>query len=582
MTKNTLGLFVSLVLFIFGHLIGQTTHAQSLNFHFGNRHPVAIDAINSPANIKLGFHTIPTPMPSAGAQYLVPEVCTDAAGFPNTIDVASPLCAFKRKLRIGEPLLTYRTDRAWDQKYMHTLNIPLLKGASLRVLNSREFGNNSSIDQASVPEGIFKRRFFDFDFYTGGDGYDVIEADGPFVSMIGTADPVTSNTNRNLATRKYSVPEFFWVNSQNVPADSWIAFRSDLLLNASEYFVALLGGTTSLTTRPPLSKSGTIYTNYPLLGYSNGKLLNTIQSWHYSDEILWTSATSTKPLDHLETFRFNKEYGLSRWERFETPQGCLKTIAFHNQALPVSQQLDPNVECSEATMMARSQMSKDCDNGSGVIINPFYQKFMRYSCRDWTYNEVYDLPQHPFWVPISEQFITTRNLILQSDFAEGQFEKWQSLPGGGANNNTVLSTVEMQRQNFNSFAGRLSCSACLGNSIYQDIDPRVNVANQATRSLQIQAGVRIQGQPGTHVSLVLFLFDSAGRQVMKSATQILSPRVHATLTSQEADVLSFNLPWNFATTPLSRIRFQIYFTTPNNAPGSLIVDDAFLALLPQN
>jgi hypothetical protein len=568
-------------------LFGNQVFAQ-INLNFGNRHPIFLDAINSPADLKLGFHTIAAPMPSIGANYIIPEVCTDATGFPNAIDVASSLCMFKRKLRVGEPLLTFRTDRAWNQKYMHTLNIPVLKGAELRVLNSREFGNNSSIENVTDPNGVFKRRYFDFDFYTGGDGYDVIEANGVYVSLTGTADPVTTNINRNLATRRYTVPEFYWISknqsqpSFNKPEDGWVAFKSDIPLNGTSYLETRLVGSTSLTSIPnTFSSSGTIWTNYPVLDYSSGKSLNTIQSWHYSDAIVWTSGTSTKPLDHMELFRFNKEYGLSRWERFETPQGCLKTVAFHNANLPASQQVDANTYCSEANIISISQLSRDCDNGANVIIYPFFQKFMRTSCRDWTYNESYDLPQHPYFVPISEQFVSTRNLVLQSDFAEGQLEKWNSMSGAGAGNLTSLRAVEVLRQGFNNFAGAMSCPACLGNSIYQDIDPRANVANQPSKSLQIQTGVRVQGTVGSQVSLVLFLYDLSGNHIMKTSTQILSPRIHTTLQSNSPDVLAFNFPWDFSARPLSRIRYAVYLTTPNFSSGSLVVDDAFLTILPQ-
>jgi hypothetical protein len=533
---------------------------QAVNMNFPVQHSVTVRAEGA-SSIRRGFHTLPVPRPSAGVDFIVPEVCTDENGLQTPIDPLSPDCRGRRKLRIGEPLLTYRTDFAWNQAYMNTLNIPHLKGRSLRVINSRDWGLNSS----SAKE---HRRFFDFDLYTGGDGYDVIEADGQYVSLIGTADPVTNRMGENA--QAFVVPEFFWLNQNCQPEDGWVAFRSDLALNQTEHIVASLkGGSVSECPKLGTSKSSTIYHRYPLQTLSSGKSTESLASWHYAGEIRWLSPTSTAPLWHYEYFLFTQAYGLTRWERWETLPGCRTMVEFHNKWLPPgATPLNPDVECNPDRIQDLSNKSKNC-NGP-LKANMFYQDFYRYDCRDWSYVRSFDRAQHPYFVPISHSFITSRNLLTQTDFAEGRMESWKKYDGILTGQTTTTLPVIGNQKGSESYHLEVACTNCLGNSIYQDVDPRSVVAEYGTGSLQLQAGARLGGNVSGKLTIVLFLFDSRGNVVA-------SPRANVNLRSTQDDVIAFNIPWDFSAVPISRIRYQIYI----DSPGVYRVDDTFLAILPQ-
>lgn len=533
------------LIFAFQNLVVYDPNINPINMKFPQTHFVMVDPANS-SNTQLGFYTLPTPINTLGAEYIVPYVCVDANNMPMKVDIFSVECTKKRKLRIGEPTVTYRTDLAWGKRYQLVENIPHFKKNILRVVNLKEFGSNAS--SPAEP-----RAFFDFDSDKGGDGYDIAEANGAYTSLIGTRDPITiSNT-------------FFFYDKDCKEEDGWISFPNNILPDVSSYvFANLISGTSLSECQERKAKqwvdgSLTLFEHYkktPLV-FTSGKKTDSISSTHFS------GADTSKDLDAFEQFQFTKEYGITRWQRFNTKLGCRNSAVHFNQ--------DPDKVCTDAALkeiIDADTLSKGCN---GVNETSFFnQYFYRWSCRDWTNSAYHDIPRQPY-MGLDLAFITSRNLIKRGDMAEGKIDQWSVYPGP---NNTptivrpIKRTLNGESQNW---ALEASCTNCPGSSIYQDIDPRSIVADYGRGDLQIQLGASVKGLNNGHVTIAVFLYDTNLRFVE-------TRRIHSDMAKTTSeDVLAFNFAWDFKNKPLGLIRYQIYF----GKPGKYIVDDAFLALIPQ-
>lgn len=220
--------------------------------------------------------------------YLVQQVCDDGAGGHTSADPVT--CPDKaRKLRIGEALPYHK----WDVD--RTIGQPLQIGDSYPIKDL--FGRTRVIHTMYFDHpGAFVEPYFDTarsDDWRAG--YDVMIADGTYVSIGGTYDP-----GRGWQP--------FWSGSSCSYADSWIHAPKTLAVPFTQ------GQTTSkLTNRspqcPPVGRLSTAFTTwnyYPNLPYESGKTLDTIKSWHFGGKNVNAGS--------IEVFYFTKEYGRTRWE----------------------------------------------------------------------------------------------------------------------------------------------------------------------------------------------------------------------------------------------------------------------------
>jgi hypothetical protein len=217
--------------------------------------------------------------------YLIQQVCDDGAGGHTSADpITCPGMA--RKLRVGESLPYHKWDTAGGLgQISDAYPIADLYGR-LRVVQTFFFNDTNA----------FQIPVFDLgDPATGRTGYDLMQADGNFVSGAGTYDPGAGW-------------QPMWSNSSCSLADSWVVgSKTQTVPFSFTDTIATLN--ISSPQCPPNPWFGTSYTGwnyYPNLAYESGKLLNTIKTWHFSGPTINESA--------IEEFYFTKEYGKTRWE----------------------------------------------------------------------------------------------------------------------------------------------------------------------------------------------------------------------------------------------------------------------------
>ena len=478
-------------------------------------------------DIRLGYYSLEITDTGLGPSFNVQEVCIDQAGLATLDDPIA--CARKRKLRIGEPLPYVRHDRAHNQFYLINNNVPHLKRLSLQVVSGREFGVNSA-DSANY------RAFFDFD---ATDGYDIIEPNGNFSSIVGTRDPVTTDAR------------FFWWSQDCRKEDGWLLFGNSLQPNNNGTEIAKLRGGTTCNPSSGYSSARTIwnwYQNEPRV-YTNGKKAESIVSWHFG------GVDGQGDMKHIEVFYMNRAYGMSRWERWETAAGCVKTAEAAGQ--------NPSTFCDIPKRLEANRISASC-NGADTETH-FGETFYRFDCRDWTYTMPLEVPLHPYHTPLSLDFVSSRNLLRTHDFASSKIDGWNRL---GTPNTTNWAHVADPKTKNVSLA--MSCAGpCQLNSIYQDVDPNPIVADYARGNLRVQAGATLKGPVGKTGMLSIHLINPQGNLIETKSVKVL-------FTNRKSQPAAFNFPWNFSASPVGFIRYEFYL----EGEGQYVIDDTFLALLP--
>jgi hypothetical protein len=219
--------------------------------------------------------------------YMTQEVCDNGSGGHTTADpVTCP--AMARKLNIGESLPYHKWDTSTGQ-ISDSYPIAELSGR-LRVVQTEFFDSQS----AFIPPN-----FDASDPATGVSGYDLVLADGSYVSAGGTYDPGAGW-------------QPIWENSSCSLSDSWVYAPKTATVPFS------YGDTTTSLNNtspqcPPNANFGSSYTGwnyYSSLAYESGKHLNTIKTWHFGGSSI--NAPS------IEEFFFTKEYGRTRWEAWSS------------------------------------------------------------------------------------------------------------------------------------------------------------------------------------------------------------------------------------------------------------------------
>lgn len=134
--------------------------------------------------------------------------------------------------------------------------------------------------------------------HAGDTAYDIIGTDGNYASILGSYDQGAGW-------------QPFWRNAQCSQSDSWIIAPKNQAIPFGQG-----QATTNLTAAFPqcpnvdgLSTSLTRWNYYPDYLYQSGKRLNTIKSWHFSQ-----NSTNS---DAIEVFMYTKEYGKTKWEAWQ-------------------------------------------------------------------------------------------------------------------------------------------------------------------------------------------------------------------------------------------------------------------------
>ncbi len=470
--------------------------------------------ITAGAETRLGTHTLEPATPPPFYDFLVPDVCLDASGNPTSQDPTK--CTKKRNLRIGESLPYLLSDFAshpdWNQIYQHVGSFPMIYKNEVRIAQLRDFGANSG------HPGAF--RDFDRDI----DGYDILSSNGSYVSAIGTRDPETDQ------------PGFAWTQPDCSMKDSWIFFSNNAVKGVVDSTVAKLkGGILPCTPTPnAYSTSMTVWNWYDVvLPYTSNKQLESIQSWHHSG----TNPTdATKDLEHMEVFRFTKEFGLTRWEGWTTEGGAMSLHKWTPEKL--------------ATEVAGSKMSKICD--AGDPLDRFGYLMYRWGCRDWSFVSAPDAkrgPITPYSVSLTKDFASSANLITmnetkaRADAAGGSLLGWKTLALGGgkapklsagsdASTSKNLPTTDTPTPNnkFYKLECTDTCGASNPRSMYIDVNPDDIVKAYGTAPLTVQAGGLVRGpENATNATLAVHMLDAKGAVIASRTASVglATATVHA-------------------------------------------------------
>jgi hypothetical protein len=389
--------------------------------------------------------------------FMVQDVCVHE-GIATNIDPSQ--CPtesgwIRRDLSVGEELPYHKFDQ-WGAQISDSFPLRLPDG-TLRYVNTLEFSQASGDSKADAPLEFNFEITIGGTFYKSLDGWNINEAEGDFASIIGTRDP-TGGT------------QTFWAQDCRFD-DSWILFPTSVTRLVAGSVVARL----RIAQTCPQSFDAA-YTQWDLIDsprftYTSGKSLITLASWHYGGESMSTA-------DHIEMFFFTREYGLTRWERWQRG-GTPKAI--------------------------------------GCNGDPSYQGFGRADCRDWTYiqsdpNGGYS----PYNIPIDSRFVPN-NLLVNGDFGRGHLtedENWSRISASS----TMQWYLIQDDPGASNVYGRnhhlaFSCSDCAGDSIYQNV-PRITMPRRA----QLMFGGMIwSDSPGQiDASLLLLDVDGVVRQQRKT------------------------------------------------------------------
>jgi len=279
---------------------------------------------------------------STPMDYLVQMVCDDGAGGHTSADpVTCPTTA--RKLRIGEALPYHKYDGPPSTGSQISDSFPVgdIHGRT-RTVHTFFF---TTYSHTPVFDGAAARvdyGSYDAAAQTGMTGYDMGMADGTYVSFMGTYD----------GGRGWQP---FWANSSCGQADTWIvAPKSNVVpFGQGNASTSIQIGNPQCPTVSNFGTSLTVWNNYASVGYEGGAVLDTIKTWHFSDNSVNSNA--------IEVFYFTQEYGKTRWEAWvnstQAPSPSLGALA----------KCPNNVGTGYVTFGATTYTLQDCHDWSFIV-----------------------------------------------------------------------------------------------------------------------------------------------------------------------------------------------------------------------
>jgi hypothetical protein len=332
--------------------------------------------------------------------FITQEVCVDGQDRPVTGDPVH--CADKRRLRVGEAIPYRRVDAGnWQAFFAYPVQSP---GGQPRAMVAKVFGGNDS----SGSYGDLGVR----------SGYDLLEIDEGLVSGIRTSDQGAGD-------------QIFWRTADCARTNGWIFFPVGLKPGEHGERRSTLKITKGPSIACPWLFLRSIAPDYTVwdrpaepVRYTSGKLLDSIVSMHFA---YGDPADPAHDNDSMEKFYFTKPYGYTRWEAWETPEGCRKRALRNGK--------DPAETC-------RPYPVERC-NGANTATY-FGKLYLRLDCRDVSfYVADTDRPFDPLVSDAAPGDILSRNLLRNPTFFDGAAE-WTAEPAATLrreprSNNAVLA-----------------------------------------------------------------------------------------------------------------------------------------------
>lgn len=236
--------------------------------------------------------------------YLITDVCVDANNFVMKGDPAT--CTKHRNIRIGERLPFIVTDMdkaAQNRKYQSVSSIPMVgTDGTLKIMVSKHFQGMKSTYSEN-----FK---FDYNYDNTITGYDLLDANGTYVSGIRTSDGGCFD-------------QVFYSNYP-IRQNGWIFFSKNLKEGSVNHNIRLdrleqnlpAGCDKSSTNQSATTRD--VWNAPTSFTFESAKILKTIITYHYAHKDL------TRKNNALERFFFTKEYGFTRWESWQPESRCLE------------------------------------------------------------------------------------------------------------------------------------------------------------------------------------------------------------------------------------------------------------------
>lgn len=298
--------------------------------------------------------------------YLVQDVCLDAQGRAVQGDPAS--CNRRRDLRIGEPqryILTDR-DRASGVTFQASSSIPVRgTDGSLMILLVKNL------------EGSFGPNYR-FTWSPARDAFDLVDVTkSGFASIVRTFDGGCQDQalSRNGSRKSLADRAGGWILFPLRPAPSaWPPFQSRRLTTWRMQITPRKGAcadnqATGLT-------SWTKPARYP---FESGKVMSAIRSDHFA------AADLSQAENSFERTYFTREYGLTRWEAWQTLAYCQRTLG---QADPRCRPTDP-----ANPWFGRCTALTEQTTGIAGVARIGGQIWVRMFCRDQTHYIPLNRPQ---------------------------------------------------------------------------------------------------------------------------------------------------------------------------------------------
>lgn len=393
--------------------------------------------------------------------WLIQDVCARPDGTLLADDPWSgcPSGSNRRDLAIGEALPYHRHDQPAPGAplgYQRHDSFPR-SGAGARQLSTFDF----------APFG---------EFNPTQDGYDALELDGAYASIIGTRDPVGLSQTFFGSCRLDDA----WVLA---PTSDFLAggdIVARLRLVAWERQGQAFPGRCPSGNDASFTRWGIRPVDFAGLGGVPTKRMDALVVDHHGGDNPVTA-------DHIERFYFTTAYGLTRWERWQNnggtprPEGCLGATT------------------------------------EGA--------FRRLDCRDWTHIIPDATPFPPGAWPSP---YVDGNLVRNHDFGGATFASWDRLGVSMSGAQTNVSVVEEGGDHHVATNCGGACSA--GQSVFQDV-PRDGVAG----TMRFGFRVRVEAASAP-IELVVFERDAAAAIVARHALRLTAGRSWARATSEPFQV----------------------------------------------
>jgi hypothetical protein len=419
--------------------------------------------------------------------FMVQNVCVHNDVVTSIDPVACPTTSgyVQRDLAVGEDLPYHKLSQVRTDDRQVSDSFPIKQpDGSIRYIHTFDYAIRYNADGTIVNNGEAPGEWnYDIDIHTSGgqlinpsglvDGFNIDETEGRYAAIIGTQDPAGGrqsfmhNTGAGTCTAQ----------------DSWLLFPTNIAgygdTGSSPATLKIYNASGCPTSPDQALTKWDVHSSFT---YFNGASLATLTSWHFGGA---TEATAT----HIEKFYYTKEYGLTRWERWQT---------------------------------SGSPSVYGC-NGSDTT-----GSFIRVDCRDWTVIEPdvmggyspYNIPLDYYSDPegtrnaVQDSRFVVNNILRNGDFGKGG----GTLIGDGTIWNRIShastmhwdlvrdGTMSSTLTNRNNYLA-ISCTDCLGDAVYQDSN---FVVGDIPTGTTLTFGGTVRSDSAAQIQVTLFLRDSLG------------------------------------------------------------------------